>query len=55
MLQEVKQAVVTFLVQLFAPPNNVNVLQVVNQGSVFLNFNVQVGPVPLCSSFTANA
>lgn len=42
MLQEVKQAVVTFLVQLFAPPNNVNVLQLVNQGSVFLNFNVQV-------------
>ena len=41
-LNEVKRAVVTFLLNLLAPPNNVDVLQVKNKGTVYLNFNVQV-------------
>ena len=42
MLNEVKRAVVTFLLNLLAPPNNVDVLQVTKKGTVYLNFNVQV-------------
>ncbi len=41
-LNEVKRAVVTFLLNLLAPPNNVDVLQVTKKGTVYLNFNVQV-------------
>lgn len=42
-LNEVKKAVVSFLLNLLAPPNNVNVLQVKKKGIVYLTFNVQAG------------
>lgn len=41
-LNEVQRAVVTFLLNLLAPPNNVDVLQVTKKGAMYLSFNVQV-------------